>query len=165
MPFEDEKQSSHEEEKRRSADKRGDFRDGSAEVIAALLEVHARLGPGLLESAYDACLARELAMRSIPYQRQVPLPVTYKGVLVDCSYRLDFVVNGGLVVELKSVERLMPIHSAQVITYLRLAGLPAGLLVNFNVRLLREGLRRLWPSTSPSSFFSSPLRVKPDQET
>jgi GxxExxY protein len=89
----------------------------------------------------------------------VPVPVTYKGTLIDCGYRLDFIVGERVVVELKAVERLLPIHAAQVVTYLKLLGLQAGLLVNFNVRVLRDGLRRLWPGSR--SFSSSPLLFDP----
>ncbi|HEX8952940.1 MAG TPA: GxxExxY protein [Polyangia bacterium] len=112
-------------------------------VIGACIEVHRALGPGLLESAYEACLARELTLRGLPFKTQVPLRIAYKGGLVDCAYRLDLVVCDSVVVELKSVEQLLPIHLAQVLTYLKLTGHPIGLLVNFNVPSLRRGLRRL----------------------
>lgn len=112
--------------------KLGTCDDGSADVIGALIEVHRCLGPGLLESAYEACLCAELSERRIPFERQRPVAVRYKGVLVECGYRLDLVVGEGILVELKAVERLLPIHEAQVITYLRLARLSVGLLVNFN---------------------------------
>ena len=121
------------------------FEDGSGEIIGACIEVHRHLGPGLLESTYERCLAHELALRQLPYQRQVHLPVTYKGTHVDCGYRLDFVVAETFLVELKAVERLQPIHTAQVLTYLKLTGLSVGLLVNFNVPVLKQGLRRLTP--------------------
>jgi GxxExxY protein len=125
--------------------KDGRFEDGTQAVIGALIEVHRALGPGLLESAYEACLCAELSVRGIPCQRQRPLPIEYKGVRVDCGYRLDLVVGDGILVELKAVEQLLPIHEAQVVTYLRLARLPVGLLVNFNAIMLRNGLRRLTP--------------------
>ena len=112
-------------------------------VIGAAIEVHRALGPGLLESAYEACLARELVHLGIPFVQQHPLPVVYRGEPVDVAYRLDFVVEGQLVLELKAVERLEPIHTAQVLTYLRLSGLKLALLINFNVPLLREGLKRV----------------------
>ncbi len=118
---------------------------GTEPVIGALIEVHRALGPGLLESAYEACLCRELALQGLRFVRQRPLPIEYKGLHVDCAYRLDLVVEERILVELKAVERLMPIHEAQVVTYLRLAGLPVGLLVNFNVLVLKTGLRRLSP--------------------
>ena len=129
--------------------------DGTSEVIAALIEVHRLVGPGLLEAAYEACLSRELHLRRIVHERQRALALEYKGAEVDCAFRLDIVVEERVLVELKAVERILPIHKAQVITYLRLSGLPVGLLVNFNVRALREGLHRLWPSSTP--FSSSPL--------
>jgi GxxExxY protein len=112
-------------------------------VIGAAIEVHRELGPGLLESAYQACLAYELGQRNVKFARQVPLPVTYRNVSLECGYRLDFVVEGSVVVEIKSVDRLAPIHSAQLITYLKLTGCPVGLLLNFNVTALRRGIRRL----------------------
>lgn len=112
-------------------------------VIGAAIEVHRQLGPGLLESAYEACLFRELTERGLNVARQVSLPVLYKGTQVDCGYRLDLLVEDEVVVELKAVESLLPIHNAQVITYLKLSGYPIGLLINFNVTMLRNGLRRL----------------------
>jgi GxxExxY protein len=112
-------------------------------VIAAAIEVHRELGPGLLESAYQECLAYEFVQRGIAFSRNAPLPVVYRSVKLDCGYRLDFFVERRVVVEVKSVERLAPIHSAQVITYLKLMECPVGLLVNFNVTSLRQGLRRL----------------------
>jgi GxxExxY protein len=146
----------HEEEKRRR------FEDGSEEVIGALIEVHRQLGPGLLESAYEACVCRELATRGLPFERQRDLPVAYKGILVECGYRLGIVVGRRILLELKAIDRLLPIHRAQVITYLRLSGLEVGLLVNFNVRVLSSGLHRLWPSTH-LAFSSSSLRVNPPE--
>ncbi len=112
-------------------------------IIAAAIEVHKHLGPGLLESAYEECLCRELALRGVPFERQVPLPVEYKGVKLDCGYRLDLLVWGEIIVEIKAVEKLEPIHEAQLLTYLRLKGLRLGLLINFNVPYLKEGIRRL----------------------
>ena len=101
------------------------------------------LGPGLLESAYEECLAREFTLRSIPFVRQKPVPVVYKDVKLECGYRIDFVVGGQVVVELKAVEGLTPIHNAILLTYLRLSGCEIGLLINFNVVVLKEGVRRL----------------------
>jgi GxxExxY protein len=115
----------------------------SEQVIGACIEVHRELGPGLLESAYEECVAHELRTRNITFQRQVPLPIEYKGLLLDASYRLDLVVDGCLIVEIKAVEQLQRIHEAQVLTYLKLARIHYGLLVNFNVHLLRLGLKRL----------------------
>ncbi|MCL5961068.1 MAG: GxxExxY protein [Chloroflexi bacterium] len=115
----------------------------SSQVIGAAIEVHRLLGPGLLESAYEECLTRELTLRDVPFQRQVPLPVEYKGTLVDCAYRLDLLVADLVIVELKTVEKLEAIHDAQLLTYLRLKGLWLGLLINFSVPVLRHGIKRL----------------------
>jgi GxxExxY protein len=112
-------------------------------IIGSAIEVHRALGPGLLESAYDACLAHELTLRGVPFRRQVPVPVTFKGARLDCGYRTDFVVDDAILVELKSVECLQPLHQAQVITYLKLLQLSQGLLINFNVTRLVDGLRTL----------------------
>ena len=110
-------------------------------VIGAAIEVHRALGPGLLESAYEPCLARELILRGVPFDQQVAVPVTYKGVRIECAYRVDLMVEGRLLVELKSVEHLLPVHHAQVLTYMRLLKLPQGLLINFNERRLIDGLK------------------------
>ncbi len=110
-------------------------------VIGGAIEVHRALGPGLLESAYQRCLVRELDLRGLQFRTEVPLPVVYKGLDVNCGYRLDFVIGGELIVEVKAVEHLLPIHEAQVITYLRLSGATQGLLINFNVPRLVDGLR------------------------
>ncbi|MBF0325373.1 MAG: GxxExxY protein [Alphaproteobacteria bacterium] len=112
-------------------------------IIGCAIEVHRSLGPGLLESAYEECLCYELAQAGIACKRQVPLPVRYKEVRLDCGYRMDVVVEDKVVLELKTVERLLPVHDAQVLTYLRLSGLAVGLLVNFNVPALRQGIKRL----------------------
>ena len=112
-------------------------------IIGAAIEVHRLLGPGLLESAHEECLAHEMALREIPFQRQKPVPVTYKGVQLDCGFRLDFLVGGLVVVELKAIDQLAPIHQAQVLTYLKLADCRLGLLVNFNVMRLRAGIKRM----------------------
>ena len=112
-------------------------------IIGAAIEVHRHTGPGLLESSYEQCLCRELSLRGIPFEHQRPLPVRYKGVLLDCGYRVDLLVDGRVVVELKAVEKLLPIHEAQVLTYLRLGGWYIGLLINFNVEALRLGLKRI----------------------
>jgi GxxExxY protein len=111
-------------------------------VIGAAMEVHRALGPGLLESAYQECLCRELTVRGIPFERQRPLPLEYKGIRLECGYRLDLLVAGMLVIEVKSVEALAPVHEAQLLTYLRLGGWKVGLLINFNVPLLKQGIRR-----------------------
>jgi len=117
--------------------------DLSERVIGACIEVHRHLGPGLLESAYEQCLCHELSLTGLSFARQRPLPVTYKGALLDCGDRLDVVVEGELVLELKAVDHLLPVHEAQVLTYLKLTGLDVGLLVNFNTPVLRRGIRRL----------------------
>jgi GxxExxY protein len=115
-----------------------------------MIEVHRHLGAGLLESAYEACVCRELTMRRLRFARQRPMPLTYKGISLECGYRIDLVVDECVLVELKAVDALLPIHIAQVITYLRLSQMPVGLLVNFNVPVLKQGLRRLWLSTDSS---------------
>lgn len=112
------------------------------QIIGAAIEVHRALGPGLLESAYQACLAHELRLRSLPFEREKPLPVEYKGVALDCGYRLDFLVDGKVIVELKAVEQVHPVHEAQLLTYLKLTGCRVGLLINFNVPLLKQGITR-----------------------
>lgn len=111
-------------------------------VIGAAIEVHRALGPGLLESTYEICLCRELSIREIPFERQVAIPVEYEGVKLDCGYRADLVVTGRLLVEIKSVDALASIHEAQLISYLKLGGWHVGLLINFNVQLLKSGIRR-----------------------
>ena len=111
-------------------------------VIGAAMEVHRALGPGLLESAYQECLCRELTVRGLPFERQRPLPLEYKGIRLECGYRLDLLVAGTVVVEVKSVEALALVHEAQLLTYLRLGGWKVGLLINFNVPLLKQGIRR-----------------------
>ncbi|WP_437515982.1 GxxExxY protein [Sorangium sp. So ce1099] len=117
--------------------------DLSERVLGACIEVHRHLGPGLLESAYEECLCHELSVTGLSFDRQRPLPVTYKGVMLACGYRLDVVVEEKLVLELKAVDHLLPVHEAQVLTYLKLTGLDVGLLVNFNTPVLRRGIRRL----------------------
>jgi len=115
--------------------------DLTSQVIGSAIEVHRHLGPGLLESAYESCLCREFAIKGIPFTRQVPLKIQYKGELVDCVYRMDIIVGGALLLELKSMESVLPIHQAQIISYLKLSGLKQGLLINFNVRILKEGIK------------------------
>ena len=116
--------------------------DYSYKIIGAAIEVHKHLGPGLLESAYKRCLCRELTLQGIPFERQVPLPLEYKGEFIDSSYQLDVVVDGIVVVELKSVACLEPIHEAQLITYLKLSKIRLGLLINFNESILTAGVKR-----------------------
>ncbi|MCX6375558.1 MAG: GxxExxY protein [Armatimonadetes bacterium] len=117
--------------------------DLTKRIIAAAISVHRELGAGLLESAYQACLAREFELAGLPFEREKPLPVEYKGVALDCGYRLDFVVDAKVVVELKVVESLEEIHKAQMLTYLKLTGCKVGLLINFNVPVLRDGIKRM----------------------
>ena len=112
------------------------------EIIGAAIEVHRHLGPGLLESAYLQCLSRELFLKEIPFKREWPLPLEYKGIRLNCSYRLDILVSEAVVVEVKSVEALTSIHDAQLLTYLKLGGWKVGLLINFNVEVLKTGIHR-----------------------
>ena len=111
-------------------------------ILGAAFEVHSQLGPGMLESAYDACLGCEFASRGIEFERQLPLPVVFKGTPLDCGYRLDFLVARLVVVELKSIDGFLPIHEAQLPTYLRLGRFPVGLMINFNVLKLKDGIMR-----------------------
>ena len=120
-----------------------EINDLTGEVIGAAIEVHKALGPGLLESTYEECLCIELGLRNIPCARQKELPIEYKGVNLDYAYRLDIVVPNKLIVELKACESLEPIHDAQLLTYLKLSGIKIGLLINFNVPVLKEGIKRL----------------------
>ena len=115
----------------------------SKEIIGAAIEVHRNLGPGLLESAYEQCLAHELSLRGIAFERQKPVPVLYKDVKLDCGFRLDLLIQGKVVVEVKSVDRLNAVHEAQVLTYLKLTGCRLGMLLNFNERQMRDGIKRL----------------------
>ena len=115
----------------------------SSKVIGAAIEVHKYLGPGLLESAYEECLCHELDLRSTVYERQKTLPVIYKGKDLDCGYRLDIVVDNQLIVELKSVEKIEPIHKAQLLTYLKLSDIRLGLILNFNVTMMKDGIVRI----------------------
>lgn len=112
-------------------------------IIGAAIAVHRALGPGLLESAYEACLAFELSERGLSVEKQKALPVVYREVRVDCGYRVDLLVEGCVIVELKSLEKLQPIHDAQLLSYLKLSGLHVGLLINFNTKILKDGIRRL----------------------
>ena len=122
-------------------------------IIGAAIEVHRSLGPGLLASAYEACLCHELSLRAIPHERQRDLPIHYKGQPIEAAYRIDLLVNQEVVLELKSVDSLLPIHEAQLLTYLKLGGWSLGLLINFNVPILTQGIRRLILSAP-----SAPLR-------
>ncbi|MEA2075643.1 MAG: GxxExxY protein [Euryarchaeota archaeon] len=112
-------------------------------IIGAAIELHRDLGPGLLESAYETCLAFELVERGLKVEQQKPLPVVYREVKLDCGYRLDLLVEEAVIVEVKAVDRMAPIHQAQLLSYLRLSGCKVGLLINFNVRVLKDGIRRV----------------------
>jgi len=115
----------------------------TGEIIGAAIEVHRGLGPGLLESAYVSCLAYELRLRKLKVEHEKPLPIFYKDVILDCGYRLDLVVEDQVIVEVKSVNALAPIHAAQLLSYLKMSGCHRGLLINFNVKMLKEGIRRM----------------------
>ncbi len=115
----------------------------SKAVIGCAIEVHRAIGPGLLESVYQKCLARELELQGVSFREEVPLPVAYKGVSFESAYRLDMVVANKIVLELKAVEHLLPVHEAQLLSYLRLAHLKLGLLINFNVPALKSGIKRI----------------------
>ena len=134
-------------------------------VVNAAFNVHRSLGPGLLESAYHECLAIELALNGLPFEREQSLPLTYRGQLVPNAYRADLIVNRSLLVELKAIEAIQPLHRVQVTTYLRLLQLPLGLLINFNVPLIKDGITRVLnldfraPSLPPPILASSRLRA------
>ena len=119
-----------------------EFDELSRKVIGCAIEVHRNLGPGLLESTYRQCLACELSHAEIPFQMEVPLPVRYKDVLLDCGYRIDLLVSSELIVEIKCVEALLPIHQAQLLTYMRLSRVSLGLIIHFNVTKLQNGIKR-----------------------
>lgn len=120
-----------------------DINKTTESIIGAAIEVHRHLGPGLLESAYEECLCEELTLRKISFKRQFPLPVTYKSRKLDIGYRIDLLVNDEVVVELKTIESVLPIHEAQTLTYMRLGGWQVGLILNFNVVVLKNGIKRL----------------------
>ena len=115
----------------------------SSKIIGAAIEVHKALGPGLLESAYEKCLCHELKLRRLSFANQKPLPLIFKGAKMDCGYQLDIVVENTIILELKSCEKIEPIHKAQLLTYLKLSGLKLGLLLNFNVPVMRDGIVRI----------------------
>jgi GxxExxY protein len=125
--------------------------DITHDIIGSAIEVHKALGPGLLESAYRPCLALELSNRHRQVEQDVRVPLSYRGIRLDSCYRLDLLVDGRIIVELKSVEQLAPIHSVQLLTYLRLMNCPVGLLINFNVRVLKDGVKRVINSRALSS--------------
>lgn len=118
------------------------YKEVSNQVIGAAIEVHRELGLGLLESAYEECLAHELSLRGIPFVRQLDVPLDYKGVRLDVGYRIDLLVNDVLIIELKTVQKILPIYEAQLLTYLRLLQKPVGLLLNFSVSVLKDGIVR-----------------------
>jgi GxxExxY protein len=124
-------------------------------IIGAAIEVHRRIGPGLLESAYNACLSFELRQMGFRIDEQVPLPIIYRDVKLDCGYRMDFVVEDAVIIEVKAMEQLAPVHHAQLLSYLRLADKRVGLLINFHVRMLKDGIRRIvndFPESDPKAF-------------
>ena len=123
----------------------------SNKVVGAAIEVHRHLGPGLLESAYEECLCRELTLQDLPFERQVPLPLEYKGAKLDCGYRLDIVVNDMVIIELKTIDTIGPIHVAQLLTYLKLTRRWLGLIINFNVPVLKNGIKRVVNGSADSS--------------
>ena len=116
--------------------------DLTERIIGAAISVHKELGPGLLESTYEACLAYELAEREMKFERQKNVPIIYRSIRLDCGYRVDLLVEGKVIVEIKAIERLEPIHEAQLLSYLKLSGCKVGLLINFNVKILKSGIRR-----------------------
>jgi GxxExxY protein len=120
-----------------------DINQLSSKIIGAAIEVHKALGPGLLESAYQKCLSHELRLRGMSFTDEKPLPLVYKGEKLDCGYRLDLVVENAIILELKSCEKIEPIHKAQLLTYLKLSGLRLGLVFNFNVPVMRDGIKRI----------------------
>ena len=121
----------------------GEFNTLTGKIIGAAIDVHRALGPGLLESAYEACLNYELRLRKLKVESQKPIPIFYKDVMLDCGYRADLVVEDEIIVEIKFVSALAPIHESQLLSYLKLAGCKIGLLINFNVKFLKEGIRRM----------------------
>ena len=120
-----------------------DINELSSRIIGAAIEVHKALGPGLLESAYEECLSHEFSLWNFSFERQKSLPVIYKGKKLDCGYRLDMVVENAIILELKSCEKIEPIHKAQLLTYLKLSGLHLGLILNFNTTVMRDGIVRI----------------------
>ena len=122
---------------------RMDINKLSSKIIGAAIEVHKALGPGLLESAYEECLCHELSFGGLSLERQKPLALSYKGITLDCGYRLDLVVENAIILELKSCDKIDPIHKAQLLTYLKLSGLNLGLILNFNVSIMRDGIVRI----------------------
>ncbi len=122
------------------------------QIIGLAMRVHARLGPGMLESTYERCLCAEFDASELPYARQVPIPLRYRGTLLDCGYRADMIVADEVLLELKAVERILPLHEAQLLTYLRFSPCPIGILVNFNSVSLKDGLRRRVRAPAPDAL-------------
>ena len=120
-----------------------EFDELSNKVIGCALEVHRNLGPGLLESTYEQCLAYEMKAAGMAFKLQLALPVEYKNIKLDCGYRIDVLVDNSIIIELKSVDKILPIHQAQLLTYMKLAGISIGLLINFNVKYLKDGIKRM----------------------
>ena len=126
------------------------YQELTENIIGAAIEVHKALGPGLLESVYEECLCHELHLRELQFHRQVTVPVIYKEVALDCGYRLDLIVENTVILELKCIERILAIHEAQLLTYLKLLDKPVGFIINFNVPILRQGIvRKVFDSASP----------------
>ena len=131
-------------------------------IIGAAIEIHRQLGPGLLEAAYQKCLSREFWLRGIPFEEQLRLPINYKGVPISEGFRIDYLVADAVIVELKSVEAVLPVHQAQLVTYLRLTGFGEGLLINFNVPALRRGIRRVLNPSVALRFSVPPCDIPGD---
>ena len=137
------------------------------QIIGAAIEAHRQLGPGLMESAYEECLCYELSQLVLPFQRQVHLPISYKGIKLDCGYKMDLVVDDSVVLELKTVDRLLPVHTAQLLTYLKLSGKTVGRLLNFNEPVMRKGLKRLvnhYAESGEVARTSAPSAREPREE-
>jgi len=117
--------------------------DLTSKLIAAAIEVHRQLGPGLLESTYEECYCHELTLREVSLERQKPIPLVYKGIKLDCGYRMDVVADRKAIVEVKCVEKILPVHEAQLLTYLKLSGLKVGLIINFHSQFIKDGIKRL----------------------
>ena len=132
----------------------------TGKIIGCAIEVHRALGPGLLESTYQQCLAHELRLNNIDFSLEHPLPVEYKGIRLDCGYRVDLLVENRLIIELKAVDQIKGIHKAQLLTYMKLSGMETGLLINFNVRILKDGIQRFKLKFSVSSVLSVVYKMK-----
>jgi GxxExxY protein len=131
----------------------------SSRIVGGAMKVHSTLGPGLLESAYDECLCHELAKAKIDFRRQVPVPLRYDGIQLDCGFRLDLLVDECVIVEIKAVEKVLPVHESQLLTYLKITGHELGILINFNVRHLRDGIHRRVMTKGLRDSFAPPSRA------